>query len=471
MLTHLSLRLRVFLFFALLGLGSVVGVGVALAVGMRAAQAGDVSSGFIQAGVISTFAILALTAGIWLLFDEHVAKPIEGLAAQLRFGAHVSVAREADGERAKYLGDLAPAAEEVTRQLVDGSANTAGAIAQKTQRLQQEKDQLTALLTEIPMAMILVNAQHQIVLYDGQAAAVLAQIHTPRLNAHIYDYFDRKPIEAAWEKLMQTGKDVSFTANGAQREQSYQLRMQPLDKGTGYMLIVDDAAANIAPQAARPLIYDFALMDHSEGTSIDQLPLSELTYVVFDTETTGLLPHKDEVVQIGAVRVVRGTIVPGEEIDRLVNPKIPIPAASTRVHRISDAMVANADQIDQVLPSFHNFAKDAVIVAHNAPFDMAFMHRYGKRQNLDWPHPVVDTVLLSAVVFGASETHTLDALCQRLGVTIPLAQRHTAMGDARATAEVLCRMIPMLEARGITSFGDLLEETRKHGRILKDLNG
>ncbi len=78
-----------------------------------------------------------------------------------------------------------------------------------------------------------------------------------------------------------------------------------------------------------------------------------------------------------------------------------------------------------------------MIVAHNAPFDMAFLRRHAPRMGVTWDHPILDTVLVSAVVFGASETHTLDALCDRLGVTIPEALRHTALGDARATAEVL----------------------------------
>jgi len=77
---------------------------------------------------------------------------------------------------------------------------------------------------------------------------------------------------------------------------------------------------------------------------------------------------------------------------------------------------------------------------------------------------------LSAVDFGAPETHTLDALCDRLGIEIPQAERHTALGDARATAEALVRMIPMLEGRGLSTFGEVIAETRKHGRLLADLN-
>ncbi|MCB1328399.1 MAG: 3'-5' exonuclease, partial [Maritimibacter sp.] len=155
---------------------------------------------------------------------------------------------------------------------------------------------------------------------------------------------------------------------------------------------------------------------------------------VFDTETTGLVPHKDDIVQIGAVRVVNGRIVPGESLDQLVNPGRKIPPASTKVHGVTDAMVADAPSMKIAGRLLHQFARGAVIVAHNAPFDMAFLRRHGERDGLAWEHPVLDTVLLSAVLFGASETHTLDALCARLDVTIPEAMRHTALGDAQATA-------------------------------------
>jgi DNA polymerase-3 subunit epsilon len=110
------------------------------------------------------------------------------------------------------------------------------------------------------------------------------------------------------------------------------------------------------------------------------------------------------------------------------------------------------------------------MVAHNAPFDMAFLHQTGRAHGLAFDHPVLDTVLLSAVVFGGSATHTLDALCERLNVTIADEKRHTAMGDAEATAAVLVRMITILEARGIETFGQILTEMRKHSRLLEDQN-
>ncbi len=191
---------------------------------------------------------------------------------------------------------------------------------------------------------------------------------------------------------------------------------------------------------------------------------------MFDTETTGLQPHKDEIVQIGAVRVVKSKIVPGEQIDMLVDPGRPIPPASTKVHGVSDAMVAGAPTVIPATQTLHSFASGAVLVAHNAPFDMAFLHNHEKEAGLEWAHPILDTVLLSAVLFGRTEVHTLDALCERLDVVIPPALRHTALGDAHATAEVLCKMLAMLQSRGISTLAEAVSEAKTHSRLLKDLN-
>lgn len=469
MLERTSLRLRVFLFFCLLGLGGVAITGLALyAAWARGAQPG-LGGALLFAGLLSGFGLLALTAGIWLLFDENVARPIERLAAQMRARSHGGVTGELSAPDARYLGDLAPAAAGLAGQLGAQAMGTAQAVAGETARLAAEKQRLTALLTEIPVAMILAGPSHQIVLYDGQAAGMLAQIAPPRLNAPLFDYFDRKPLLAAHGRLVRSGLEVSCTLRGIDGAQSYQARMRPLGDAPGYMLILDEATARIDPAEARPLVYDFELME-SDGNGLDGRSLRDLCYVVFDTETTGLLPHKDEIVQIGAVRVLRGRIVEGEVIDQLVDPGHPIPPASTRVHGVSDPMVAGKPPIETAGRQFHHFARDAVIVAHNAPFDMAFLRRHAGRMGVEWTHPILDTVLLSAVLFGTTEAHALDALCERLDVSIPPRLRHTALGDARATAEVLVKMLPMLEARGLTTLGALIAETRRHGRLLEDLN-
>ncbi len=468
--SRFSLRARIFLFFCLLAFGGVAITAGGLMAGYYRVGDPVAFDGFVFSGIVIGFLGLALTTVVWLLFDENVAKPIERIAADMRTRAHAGVTGDMDLHSARYLGDLAPAAAAVVAQASDGATATADAVTTATAKLDAERQRLTALLTDIPLAIVIVNPAHQIVLYDGQAASVLAQMAHPRLNASLFDYLQEDAIRAAYDRLVQTGDETTCSALGVNGAQSYELRLKALGESSGYMLIFDDAYVRLASDAERPLVYDFDLLDAAISAASEDKALDDLCFVVFDTETTGLLPHKDEVVQIGAVRVVRGQIVSGEVLDTLVNPGIPIPPGATQVHRISDDMVQDAPGIAEAGRSFHDFARDAVIVAHNAPFDMAFLHRHAERMGVAWDHPILDTVLLSAVVYGTSETHTLDALCDRLEVNVPPDLRHTALGDAQVTAEVLCRLLPLLKARGLRDFGDVIAETRKHGRLLEDLN-
>ncbi len=462
----LSLRLRVFLFFVALGLGAVAIAAVGLWMGYR--QAGDaaVLSPFISAGLIAGFGILGLTAAIWLLFDENVAKPVERLAADLRARAHGGVSRDLDLSTAKYLGDLAPAASALSKRLSSATLDAAEEVARRTADLAAEKLQLTGILTDIPLAVMMVNPAHQIILYDGQSAELLEAEAPARLNAPLFDYLEEDPIRSALGDLERTGQRRAPIVAESRSGKLYSGHIRQLGEDRGYMLMLDP----LTPDAERPLTYDFGLIHADASTDQRSAPLKSLTYVVFDTETTGLDPETDEVVQIGAVRVVNGRIVEGERFDMLVDPGRPIPPGSTKVHGISDDMVAGAPSIDEAARRFHAFASGSVLVAHNAPFDLAFLKRYGARSGLDFSHPVLDTVLLSAVLFGGSATHTLDALADRLDVDISEAVRHTAIGDALATAQVLVGCLGMLEGRGYGTFGRVLSEVRKHERIVQDLN-
>ena len=129
-------------------------------------------------------------------------------------------------------------------------------------------------------------------------------------------------------------------------------------------------------------------------------------------------------------------------------------------------MVATAPPISEAGRRFHSFCEDAVLVAHNAPFDMSFLRRHEAAIGARFENPVLDTVLLSATLFGQSDVHTLDALSERLGIEIPAAARHTALGDARATAAAFLKMLPMLEETGVTTLSNAFEESRKHKRLL-----
>lgn len=230
------------------------------------------------------------------------------------------------------------------------------------------------------------------------------------------------------------------------------------------------AEARPAP-VARRVTYDFDLLSRARNGPPEEARLDDLTYVVFDSETTGLLPHEgDEMVQLAAIRIVNGRRVAGEVFDLLVNPGRPIPPASTAVHGITDEMVEDAPTVAEAVARFHRFAEGAVLVAHNAPFDMEFLRRAEGVTGLRFDHPVFDTVLLSAVLWGQHEVHTLDALAHRLGVAIAEEDRHTALGDSAATADVFLKMIQMLKGRGFGTFGSVIAEVARHGRLLKDLN-
>ena len=236
------------------------------------------------------------------------------------------------------------------------------------------------------------------------------------------------------------------------------------------MICIETDSLSARRVAARPLVFDFDLMTPKASDGLEATLLADLCFVPFDTETTGLSVVNDTIVQLGAVRVLNGRIVEGEVFDSFVFPGRPIPPASTKIHRVTDKDVEGAPDIATAGRAFHHFARDAVLVAHNAPFDIGLLRKHAGEMEVEWTHPVLDTVLLSAVIFGTNEEHSLDALCERLSITIPAELRHTALGDARATAEALVTLLPLLEGKGIRTFDQLVQETRKHGRLLQDLN-
>ncbi|SFC98086.1 3'-5' exonuclease [Tropicimonas isoalkanivorans] len=688
---RLNLRLRVFLFFAMVALGGLASVGLGLWLGYRRVEEAGLGSGFVLAGLISGAGILALVVWVWMLFDENVAKAIQKLAGGIRARAHADVAGELDHESARYLGDLAPAAKAITGTLAETKNALAEAVERETTRLAVENARLQSLLADVPAGVLLCSPDHQIVFYNAHAQELLSGEVSAGLDRSILDYIRAGPLQNAYARLTQsedvdaacsvlcastqTGEVLAgrmrlvnlpqrsaeaagyvltlrdVTADLALRAGREELLDEIFDKvrrpaanlqtvldsgvadqdaATRKALLVEAAAlthaitdlgsryddarggwwpmeeiraselvesvvavtaregitliaeaerlmlrcdafqivallshlcgrlvevigaaalslriaddgeggalvtlgwkgdvlqvgllegwldvalevglANVtgrtvlaahgteawpepgavgrnlirlplreawpvgtpAPAVRRSAVYDFDLMDREPSGELAMTPLRELTCVVFDTETTGLLPSSgDEIVQIAALRLLGGKRIHGEAFESLVNPGRPIPAVATEVHHITNEMVAGAPDIGTVGRRFHAFAQGSVLVAHNAPFDLEFLRRREAEIGKSFDHPVLDTVLLSAVVFGQSEVHTLDALTERLGITIPPEARHTAMGDTIATAAALEKMIPMLEGRGYRTFGEVIAAVRQHGRLLKDVN-
>ncbi len=215
------------------------------------------------------------------------------------------------------------------------------------------------------------------------------------------------------------------------------------------------APAPPAPSApGRPEAYDFDLF-HQAGQSaeLDRRPLAALSYTVFDTETTGLRPSEgDEIISIGAVRVVNGRLLRHEAFEQLVDPGRPVPAEAVRITGIQGAMLRGQPTIAQVLPAFHAFCEDTVLVAHNAAFDLRFLELKEGATGVRFGHPVLDTLLLSAVVQPDLASGNLERIAALYGVDV--IGRHTSLGDAIMTAEILLRMIPVLAERGIVTLGE-----------------
>ena len=204
---------------------------------------------------------------------------------------------------------------------------------------------------------------------------------------------------------------------------------------------------------SRPEFYDFDLFQTSAQTLAQgERSLAELTYTVFDCETTGLNPSAgDEIIQIGAARIVNGKLLRQECFDQLVDPQRALAAASSAIHGIQPDMLVGQPTILAVLPVFHAFAFETVLVAHNAAFDMRFLQLKEAASGLRFDQPVLDTLLLSAWVHPNQESHALEAIAERLGVMV--TGRHTALGDAMVTAQVFIKLIPLLQAKGVHTLG------------------
>jgi DNA polymerase-3 subunit epsilon len=203
--------------------------------------------------------------------------------------------------------------------------------------------------------------------------------------------------------------------------------------------------------------FDFGLLQAPTSAALPllQRPLADLTYTVFDTETTGLDPTGgDEIISIAAVRIVRGRIVRNESFEQLADPGRSVPPASTRIHGITDDMLSGQPPVRDALTAFHAYCRDTVLVAHNAAFDMRFLEMKEPVTGLRFDQPVLDTLALSAVAQPNQDSHGLEQIAERFGIEV--IGRHTALGDAIVTAEVFLRMLELLRSAGLRTLGEAL---------------
>ena len=174
-------------------------------------------------------------------------------------------------------------------------------------------------------------------------------------------------------------------------------------------------------------------------------------FVIFDIETTGLSAINDEITEIGAIKVIDGKVV--DTYSQLINPERPIPEFITNLTGITDEMVKGKPRINEVIPSFSEFIKDSVLVAHNATFDVGFIREKMKKNGVNLSNPVLDTLELARSVFPDLKNHKLDNIAKHLGVS--LENHHRAVDDAEATKDIFLKILSLLEEKGIKSFSDI----------------
>ena len=188
------------------------------------------------------------------------------------------------------------------------------------------------------------------------------------------------------------------------------------------------------------------IVENSENQSLDS------AFVVFDIETTGFSPVKNKIIEIGAVRVENGVIT--DRMDEFVDPEVPIPFEIERLTGINDAMVMGAETIGPVLGRFLEFCRGAVLVAHNASFDVSFISHNASVLGYEFQPTVMDTVALARVLLPNLNRYKLDTVAKALNVS--LENHHRAVDDAEATAGIFLKFVEMLKKQhGMETLDDL----------------
>ncbi|MDX5361652.1 MAG: DUF294 nucleotidyltransferase-like domain-containing protein [Alphaproteobacteria bacterium] len=194
-------------------------------------------------------------------------------------------------------------------------------------------------------------------------------------------------------------------------------------------------------------------------------PLIALDVVVMDTETTGLDVRQDRIVQIGALRMRGGDILDGHALELVLDPGVPIPQIATRIHGLADADVSGKPGFASAVRDLRDFIGDSVVVGHSIHFDLALLRHEARRHGVQWEEPrALDIALMAAGLDRELVDTSLDSLALAHGIAI--SGRHTALGDAMATARVYAAMLPPLMAQGVRTLGEAEAVSRRAGDLI-----
>ncbi len=173
-------------------------------------------------------------------------------------------------------------------------------------------------------------------------------------------------------------------------------------------------------------------------------------YCVFDIETTGLSFRTEKITEIGAIKIKNGEVI--DTFETFVNPKKPIPYEVIKVTHITDDMVRDAEPIEKVLPKFLEFAGDAVLVAHNANFDVGFIRHFAKLQGIKFDSTYIDTLTIARDMFPDYKKYKLGIIAENLNIRVDVA--HRALDDVKTLVKVFEVMIKNLKEKGAKNIND-----------------
>lgn len=239
---------------------------------------------------------------------------------------------------------------------------------------------------------------------------------------------------------------------------------QAAEWGHPAIAITDHAVAQAFPEAHAAgkkhgvkVLYGLEAYVVDDGVPIIYRPqdrsLTEETYIVFDVETTGLSATYNQIIELGAVKMKNGEIV--DRFAELANPHEPLSEQIVKLTGITDEMLKDAPEIDDVLKRFYQFVGDGTLVAHNARFDMGFLEVGFKKLGLTLENPVIDTLELARFLHPQLKNHKLNTLCKQFN--IELVNHHRATDDAEATAHLLWKLIGDCLNKGVSNQSQLNE--------------